>query len=64
MLPPAPVVLATQVLPAQCVLPVHACPQLPQSVLLVVVSTQAVPHRVCPPMQLDVHALLLQTWGA
>jgi hypothetical protein len=42
----------------------HACAQLPQSVLLLVVSTQAVPHMVCPAAQLDMHALLLQTWLA
>ena len=60
--PPAPVVeLATQALLAQCWLAPHACPHVPQSVLLLVVSTQAVPHRVCPPVQLEVHALLLQT---
>jgi hypothetical protein len=64
MLPPAPLVLATQALPAQCWLLVHACPQLPQSVLLLVVSTHAVPHRVCPPVQLEVQALLLHTWLA
>jgi hypothetical protein len=61
-LPPAPVELSTQALPAQCWLPVHACPQLPQSVLLLVVSTHAVPHRVCPTAQPDMQALLLQTW--
>jgi len=45
-MPPAPAWLATQALLAQCWLAPHAWPQLPQSVLLVVVSAQAVPHRV------------------
>ena len=36
-------------------------PPVVAGVLLLVVSTQAVPHRVCPPVQLEVHALLLQT---
>jgi hypothetical protein len=53
--------LATQVLLAQCWSPAQAWPQVPQSVLLVAVSAQAVPHRVCPAAQLDVQALLLQT---
>ena len=62
MLPPTPLVaLSTQALLAQCWLAPHACAQLPQSVLLLVVSTQAVPHMVCPPAQLDMQALLLQT---
>jgi hypothetical protein len=42
----------------------QACAQLPQSVLLLVVSTQAVPHMVCPAVQLDMQALLLHTWLA
>jgi hypothetical protein len=50
-----------QALPAQCWLAPQACPHAPQSVLLLVVSTQAVPHRVCPPAQVEVHAVLLQT---
>jgi hypothetical protein len=34
---------------------------VPQSVLLLVVSAQAVPHKVCPAAQPDMQALLLHT---
>jgi hypothetical protein len=38
-------------------------PQPPQlSASLPFVTTQAVPHRVCPLAQLELQRLLLQTW--
>lgn len=60
--PPVPVVaLATQALFAQCSVAVQAAPQLPQFRLLVVVSTQLVPHSVCPLAQAVMQLSLLQT---
>lgn len=37
-------------------------PQLPQLFESVAVVVQAVPHCVCPELQLELHWLLLQTW--
>jgi hypothetical protein len=62
--PPVPGAPSTQALLAQCWVDEHACPQLPQFGLLVVVSTHAVPHTVWPPEQPELQALLLQTWLA
>jgi hypothetical protein len=55
---------STQALLAQRWVGPQACPQAPQSELLLVVSTQAVPHPVCPAAQEDVQAPLLHTWFA
>ena len=61
--PPVPVVtLATQLLPAQCSVAPQAVPQLPQFVLLAVVSTQLDPQSVRPVSQLEAQVPLLQTW--
>jgi hypothetical protein len=59
---PAVPPLSTQLLFEQCWLPVHAWPQVPQFVLLDVVSMQAVPHIIVPLAQLELQVLLLQTW--
>ena len=40
----------------------HTLPQLPQLFESVDVLVQAVPHCVCPELQLELHWLLLQTW--
>jgi hypothetical protein len=53
--------LSTQLLLAQCWLDPHACPQVPQFASLLVASTQAVPHSIWPPEQLELQLLLLQT---
>ena len=63
LLPPVPeVTLSTQALLAQCWVDPQACPQEPQFAALLVVSTQAVPHKVWVPEQLELQLLLLQTW--
>jgi hypothetical protein len=63
--PPVPEVeLSTQSLFSQRWVAPHARPQLPQLALLVAVSTQAVPHIVCPAEQVELQTLLLQTWLA
>jgi hypothetical protein len=64
-LPPVPVVVpSTQLLLAHRWFAAQACPQVPQFASLLVVSTQAVPHTTCPPVQLALQVLLLQTWLA
>lgn len=64
-LPPLPVVPpATQVPLVQCWFAGQAWPQLPQLASLLVVSTHAVPHIICPPSQLELQLLLLHTWLA
>jgi hypothetical protein len=51
--PPVPVVtLLMHALFAQCCVTPHMCPHAPQLVSLALVSTQAVPHCVCPFEQL------------
>jgi len=63
VLPPVPVVtLSTQELLTQFWVDVQAVLQLPQFALLLVVSTQLDPHKVCPLAQLELQLLLLQTW--
>jgi len=62
--PPVPVVtLSTQALLAQCWVDPQACEQVPQFAASLVVSTQAVPHSIWLPEQLELQLLLLQTWG-
>ena len=54
--------LSTQALLAQCWVDPQACPQVPQFAASLVVSTQAVPHSIWLPEQLELQLLLLQTW--
>jgi hypothetical protein len=69
VLPPEPVVPpvpppATQALFSQRWVPVQGRLQPPQWVTLVAVSTHAVPHIICPPGQLELQLVPLQTWLA